>query len=53
MICKECFEKKYGRFSELFYYLDENIGICCVCGKKGCLVKKKQENSQDSYLVFL
>ena len=34
MICKDCYIKKYGKFSDLLPYESEEEGICFVCGEK-------------------
>ncbi len=34
MICKDCYIKKYGEFSDLLLYESDEEGICFMCGEK-------------------
>ncbi len=39
LVCKECYEKKYGKLSELFCYECDEEAVCFLCGKK--MIKRK------------
>ncbi len=55
MVCKECFPKRYGEvseiFFEMFYTLTVEEGICDMCGKEKHLVLYK-EREKGTVLIF-
>ncbi len=53
MICKECYEKKYGKYSELCYRLSKNKKTCYICGEKKRLLEKRfKSNNKKMYIIF-
>ncbi len=53
MICKECFEKQYGRFPELYYRLSKKKDICYKCGKKKQLIERRfNTNTKKAFIIL-
>ncbi len=41
LICKECFEKKYGKFQSILYEVSEEKGICLFCKEEKNLIEER------------
>ncbi len=51
-VCKECFEKKYGKMSELIFYESDVEGICFLCGKKRKMIGQKYIDKNQGYFII-
>ena len=50
LICKECYENKYGPIPVFRYRESEEEGVCFICRKK--MSDDVFHPGKDSYLIF-